>query len=147
MDEVRRLLEAAEAAGARAAAETRARSAELAAEAGEAEGRPARRRARETDEAARRAGRRARTDALDLGLGLLAAFLRDLAAVGEGAEAAVLNVDELGTVRDVARDRDPRLARRAAEVVMDTRRRLTVHVGEELALEALMFRLHSLLGR
>jgi hypothetical protein len=40
---------------------------------------------------------------------------------------------------------DPRRARRAAELVMDTRRRLSVNVSEELALEALVFRLEAVL--
>jgi hypothetical protein len=40
---------------------------------------------------------------------------------------------------------DPRRARRGAEEVMDTRRRLTVNVSEELALEALCFKLLRLL--
>ena len=41
---------------------------------------------------------------------------------------------------------DPRRARRAAELVMDTRRRLQVNVSETLALEALAFRLEFLLA-
>jgi hypothetical protein len=40
---------------------------------------------------------------------------------------------------------DARRARAGAELVMDTRRRLRVNVGEELALEALVFRLEALL--
>jgi hypothetical protein len=40
---------------------------------------------------------------------------------------------------------DARRARAGAELVMDTRRRLLVNVGEELALEALMFRLEAVL--
>src|SRR5207247_267326 len=97
------------------------------------------------DGAARRAGRRARTEALDLGLALVAAWLRDLSAVGEGAEDLALNVDEIAGIRSAADGLDPRRARRAAELVIDTRRRLRVNVGEELALEALVFRLQSLL--
>jgi DNA polymerase-3 subunit delta' len=139
------LLAAAEAAGSRAADESRERGAALAAEAGDAEGPGARRRSRDADEAARRAGRRARTEALDLGLALVAAWLRDLSAVGEGAEDLALNVDEIDGIRAAAAGLDPRRARRAAELVIDTRRRLRVNVGEELALEALVFRLQSLL--
>jgi DNA polymerase-3 subunit delta' len=141
------LLAASEAAGARATADSRERAAALAVEAQDAEGPGARRRSRESDDAARRAGRRARSEALDLGLALLAAWLRDVAASGEGAEEAVLNVDELDAVRAIASEADPRRARRGAELVMDSRRRLTVNVAEELALEALMFRLQSLLNR
>lgn len=140
----RRMLAAAEAAGARAGEETVERFATAAAEAGQDEGRAGRRAAREAEEAGRRASRRARTEALDAGLGLLAAHLRDLAAVADGAEDLVLNADRLDALRDDARDLDARAARRGGEWVMDTRRRLTVNVGEELALEALVYRLEAL---
>jgi hypothetical protein len=94
----------------------------------------------------RRASRRARTEALDTGLGLLAAWLRDLAAVAEGAEELVLNSDRTSELCADAADLDARAARRGAELVMDTRRRLQVNVGEELALEALVYRLEALLS-
>ena len=145
----RGLLAAAEAAGVQAGEATRTRLEALAADAGEGEGPRARRRSRETEEAARRAARRARTEALDLALALIAAWLRDLATVAEGAERLVLNSDRVEELRP-----DPRwptavwthAARaRGAELVMETRRRLEVNVGEELALEALVFRLESLL--
>ena len=140
------LLDAAEEAGASAAREARERGKDLAEQAGETEGAAGRRRQREVEEGARRSGRRARTQALDLGLALIAAWLRDLAAVGEGAEDVVLNIDESDALRRGAAELDPRRPRRGAELVMDTRRRLSVNVGEELALEALMFRLQSLLN-
>jgi len=139
------LLGDAEAAGRRAADATRARLAALAAEAGQDEGPAAGRRARETEEAARRAARRARTDALDLGLALVAAWLRDLAAVAEGVDGLVLNADRVEGLRAAGVGRDARRARRGAELVMETRRRLQVNVAEELALEALLFRLEALL--
>jgi DNA polymerase-3 subunit delta' len=139
----RALLTAAEAAGAQAGDEARQRSA--AAEHEDADGPGTRRRAREAEEAARRAARRARTGALDLGLALIAAWLRDLAAMGEGAESLVLGCDRLAEFRGAADGVDPRRARRGAELVMETRRRLEVNVGEELALEALIFRLEALL--
>jgi DNA polymerase III subunit delta' len=142
----RRMLSAAEAAGALAGAETVRRLAAIAAEAGRDEGREGRRAAREAEEAGRRAARRARTEALDAGLGLLAAWLRDLAAVADGAEDLALNADRLAELRTAATGLDPRAARRGGELVMDTRRRLTVNVGEELALEALVFRLEALLS-
>ena len=41
---------------------------------------------------------------------------------------------------------DPVAARRAVELVLDTRRRLRVNVSEELALEALWLRLAEQLG-
>jgi DNA polymerase-3 subunit delta' len=141
-----RLLATADATGIRAADEAKEHFASLAAEAGQAEGRAARRQGREADEAAKRAARRARTEALDAGLGLMAAWLRDLAAVAEGAESLVLNADRVEDLRAGATGLDARVARRAAELVMDTRRRLQVNVGEELALEALVFRLEALLA-
>jgi DNA polymerase-3 subunit delta' len=142
----RRLLAIAEATGAGAGDETVERMATVAAEAGESEGRAGRRAAREAEEAGKRVARRARTEALDAGLGLLAAWLRDLAAVAEGADELVLNADRLDELRTAADGLDARAARRGAELVMDTRRRLQVNVGEELALEALVFRLEALLS-
>ena len=142
----RRLAATAEATGAGAGEETVARLAAIAEEAGETEGRAARRAAREAEEAGKRAARRARTEALDAGLGLLAAWLRDMAAVAEGADDLVLNADRLDELRAAADGLDARAARRGAELVMDTRRRLTVNVGEELALEAVTFRLEALLS-
>jgi DNA polymerase-3 subunit delta' len=141
------LLEAARAAGSRAAADARERAEAHLAELGEGEGREARRHSRQAEEAARRSARRGRSEALDLGLALVACWLRDIAALGEGAEGVVLNVDELERIRALAGEVDPRQARRGAEAVMDTRRRLTVNVAEELALESLMFRLQSLFKR
>jgi DNA polymerase III subunit delta' len=145
----RRLLSAAEAASGQAAEAARARFTALAAEAGEGESRGARRRSRETEEATRRAARRSRIEALDLGLALVAAWLRDLATIAEGADSLVLNCDRLEGLRTAsaraAAGLDSRRARAGAELVMETRRRLRVNVGEELALEALVFRLEALL--
>lgn len=101
---------------------------------------------REMEDAVRRAARRARTDALDLGLALVCAWLRDLAAVADGAGELVLNADRADDLASQAAGLDARAARRGAELVMDTRRHLTVNVGEELALEALAFRLEALLA-
>jgi DNA polymerase-3 subunit delta' len=101
---------------------------------------------REMEDAVRRAARRARTEALDLGLALVCAWLRDLAAVAEGAAEVVLNGDRLDELSSQASGLDPRAARRAAELAMEVRRRLTVNVGEELALESLAFRLEALLA-
>ena len=139
-------LEAAEAAGAQAGEAARERLAALAAEAGEGErprGAPPRARGRARRRGERPAGRR--TEALDLGLALVAAWLRDLAAVAEGADELVLNTDRARRSRTMAEGLDGRRARRGAELVMDTRRRLQVNVAEELALEALVFRLEALL--
>jgi DNA polymerase-3 subunit delta' len=140
-----RLLEAGAAAGERAGAEVRAAGAAITEEAGD-EGSPAgRRRSREAEEAARRVARRARTQVLDLGLALAVAWLRDLAAVADGAGDLVLNADRSGELAAQAAEVDVTRARQAAELVMDTRRRLTVNVSEELALEALCFKLEEAL--
>jgi DNA polymerase-3 subunit delta' len=139
------VLEAAEEAGSRAREEAQERQAALDADAGEAAGKGARGRARENEEATRRIARRARTEALDLGLALIASWLRDLAAVAEGAGELVLNADRGDELAAMAAGLDGRRARRGAELVMETRRRLQVNVREELALEALVFRLEALL--
>jgi DNA polymerase III subunit delta' len=141
------LLVAAEEAGKEAGSASLAASERLAEESGESTGPAARKRAREAEEGARRATRRGRTEALDLGLELLASWLRDLAAVAEGAPDLVLGCDRRDELAEDAEGLDGRRARRGAELVMDTRRRLTVNVNEELALEALLYRLEALLTR
>ena len=98
--------------------------------------------AKEMADEAKRVGRRRRTETLDLGLGLCASWFRDLAAVASGAEEVVFNRDRLAELRArAAEGLEPAEARRAAELVQDTRRRLDLNVSEELALEALFFRL------
>jgi DNA polymerase III subunit delta' len=140
------LLEAAGIAGEGAAAEVREAAAAITAEAGDDGSVEARRRAREAEEAARRVARRVRTQVLDLGLALIAAWLRDLAAVADGAEDLALNADRGDELSAQAANIDALGARRGAELVMDTRRRLTVNVSEELALEALCFKLEGVLA-
>jgi DNA polymerase III subunit delta' len=140
------LLDAADAAGEREAAAARGRADAAEADAAERSGPAARKRARDAEEGARRATRRARTETLDLGLAQLGAWLRDLAAAGDGAADIVLNADRRAEIESAAAGIDPRRARRGAELVMDTRRRLQVNVSETLALEALAFRLEFLLA-
>jgi DNA polymerase III subunit delta' len=140
------MLEAAEAAGAHAAHEVRERAAAAEADAAEPGGVAARRRAREAEEEAKRASRRSRNDSLDLGLALIAAWLRDLAATADGAGELALNSDRADELARLAEGLDARRARRGAELAMDTRRRLTVNVSEQLALEALAYRLEFLLS-
>ena len=102
--------------------------------------------ARDVADAAKRAGRRCRTELLDLGLALAATWFRDLAATASGAAEIAYNRDRLAQLQDRAASLDPSSARRAAELVQDTRRRLDLNVSEELALEALSFRLAAVLG-
>lgn len=117
---------------------------ERAAEIGE--GRDATRIKREGADAAKRADRHARTEAIDLALGLVASWFTDVVAVAEGARDAVRNADRLEALEADARDVDPRAARRVAELAMETRRRLSVNVNEDLALDALFHRAAALLG-
>ena len=134
--EWRQVLELAQAAGEEA--EDVARKAlEADAEAG------VKRSARETTDEAKRAGRRRRTDVLDLGLELSAAWFRDLGAVASGAGEVVFNCDRVEALRAGAAEHDAAGFRRAAEQVQGTRRRLDLNVSEELALEALVIRLQQ----
>jgi DNA polymerase III subunit delta' len=102
---------------------------------------------RETAEEAKRVGRRRRTEVLDLGLELCAAWFRDLGAVAAGAPEVVFNRDRAAELEADADGLDPRQARQAVELVADTRRRLDLNVSEELALEALFFRLERALAQ
>jgi DNA polymerase-3 subunit delta' len=100
--------------------------------------------AKDIADGAKRAGRRRRTEILELAFELCAAWLRDLAAVAAGAEEVVFNRDRLDRLRSQAQGLDPAAARRGAELVQETRRGLELNVSEELALEALFFRLETL---
>lgn len=103
--------------------------------------------AKDIGDAAKRAGRRRRTEILELAFELCAAWLRDLAAVASGAAGVAFNQDRLERLREQSGALDPARARRGAELVQETRRSLELNVSEELALEALFFRLESLLAR
>jgi len=102
--------------------------------------------AKDIADGAKRAGRRRRTEILTLGLELCATYLRDLAAVASGIEEVAFNRDCLDLLRSQTADLDPTDARRGAELVQETRRGLDLNVSEELALEALFFRLERLLA-
>ncbi len=102
--------------------------------------------AKEITDAAKRAARRRRTEILDLGLELGAAWLRDLAVVACQATEVAYNRDRLAQLQSKAATRDPAAFRRGAELVQDTRRRLELNVSEELALEALTYRLKVVLN-
>jgi DNA polymerase III subunit delta' len=112
-----------------------------------ADAKEARRLRREAEDAGKRAARARRTEVLDLSLALCGAWFRDLAAVAEEAPELAMNVDRLDELRAGAEELDPRAARRAAELVLETRRNLQVNISEELALEALLFRAEALLRR
>jgi DNA polymerase-3 subunit delta' len=97
--------------------------------------------AKDIADGAKRAGRRRRTEILDLGLELTALWLRDLAALAAGAEEVVFARDRLDLLRSQGASADPAWARAGAAAVQDTRRGLDLNVSEELALEALFYRL------
>jgi DNA polymerase III subunit delta' len=133
------LLDDAKAAGEDTEAATR-EALEAEAEAG------VKRSAKDIGDAAKRAGRRRRTEILELALELSVAWLRDLAATAGGAEEVVFNRDRQELLRTQAAGVDVERARRGAELVEESRRGLELNVSEELALEALFFRLESLLA-
>jgi DNA polymerase-3 subunit delta' len=98
----------------------------------------------ETDQV-KRVERRARTAELDLALGLVCAWYRDLAAVASGGPELAMNSDRLAELEADAAGRGAEQAREALELVLDTRRRLTLNVSEELAFDALWHRLATVL--
>ena len=101
---------------------------------------------RELEEIARRDGRRARTEVLDLALTLTGLAFRDLVCLASGAPGAVLAGDRAAALAERARGRDPRRLREAAERCEQVRQALELNVSEDLALEALGFRLARLVG-
>ena len=135
----RLLLDRAEAAGSDAEAATR--------EALEEESSAGlKRTAREIGEESKRTGRRRSTEILDLAFELCAVWLRDLAVLANGAGEVAFNRDRLAELRAQAARVDPDSARRGAEIVQETRRGLDLNVSEELAFEALFFRLERTLS-
>ncbi len=104
---------------------------------------------REALEARRRGERRVRTQTLDLALRLVELWLRDMLCICEGAPELVYAVDRLEALEQDAgaREGDGARLRRGIELVGETRLSLSLNVSEELAVEALAYRLESLLSR
>jgi len=102
---------------------------------------------RDAGEAAKRSGRRARTDALDQALQLVGLWFRDVAMVGDGAAELVHASDRREALaQDAAALTDSHPARAAVAHVDETRAALRlVNATEELALEALAYRLERTL--
>jgi DNA polymerase-3 subunit delta' len=98
---------------------------------------------REGLDARRRVERRARTGTLDLALRLAELWLRDVLCVCEGAPELVYAVDRLSELEQDARARDGARLREGIELTQDTRLSLALNVSEELALEALAYRLEQ----
>jgi DNA polymerase III subunit delta' len=99
----------------------------------------------EWTERIRRVRRRVETAALDLGLQLVSLWFADLAHLAWGADDLVRNVDRRAQLDEDAGP-DPRLLQQAIELVEDTRMRFQLNVSEELACEALAYRLEHILG-
>ncbi len=93
----------------------------------------------------RRVRRRVETGALDLGLQLVALWFADLAYLAWEAPDLVRHADRINEL--AATDRvDSQKLRAAIELVEETRQRFQLNVTEELACEALAYRLERVLG-
>jgi DNA polymerase III subunit delta' len=137
------LLEVAKAAGAGAGAEAQERIA------GELELLPSKERKRyerEGLEAGRRGERRVRTETLDLALQLGELWLRDVMCLCEGAPELIYAVDRRPELEYDAGGRDGMRLREGIELVGNSRLSLSLNVSEELALEALAYRLEGALS-
>ena len=94
----------------------------------------------EWNERIRRDRRRVETQTLDLALQLVTLWFADLACLAWGAEDLVRHSDRLTELRADA-GCEPAALRTAIELVEDTRLRFRLNVSEELACEALAYRL------
>jgi DNA polymerase-3 subunit delta' len=137
------LLAAAKTAGADAGASATER---LRQEAEMLPSRERRKHEREGAEEVRRSERRARTATLDLGLRLAELWLRDMWCLAAGAAELVFAVDRRSELASDAEGHDAAALLGGVELVRDTRLRLPLNVSEELALEALAYRLEDLLS-
>ncbi len=102
---------------------------------------------REGLDARRRLERRARTHTLDLALRLAELWLRDVLCLSAGAPELVYAVDRRAELEHDAQARGAARLGEGIELVRDTRLSLPLNVSEELALEALAYRLEKLLAR
>jgi DNA polymerase-3 subunit delta' len=99
---------------------------------------------REGVDVVRRAERRARTATLHLGLRLVEQWLRDVWCLTVGAPELVFALDRTAELAADAEGREAASLLRGVELVCDARLRLSLNVSEELALEALAYRLANL---
>jgi DNA polymerase III subunit delta' len=100
----------------------------------------------EWNDRVRRVRRRVQTGALDLALQLVSLWFSDLAALAWDAGDLVRNADRLAELSEHP-GLDPARLLSAIELVEETRRRFELNVSEELALEALAYRLEEVLAR
>jgi DNA polymerase-3 subunit delta' len=101
---------------------------------------------REAAEARRRGERRARTRTLEQALRLAELWLRDLLCIREGAPELIYALDHRAQLEQDAQELAPQALERAMELVADTRMSLAANVSEELALEALVYRMQAVFG-
>jgi DNA polymerase-3 subunit delta' len=97
----------------------------------------------------KRGRRRVETGALDLALSLAETWLLDLASLTWGAGDLVRNSDRAALLEadaGVGRGSDPQALRAAVELIEDTRLRLPLNVSEDLACEALTYRVEQVLA-
>jgi DNA polymerase III subunit delta' len=94
----------------------------------------------------RRVRRRVQTGALDLALQLVSLWFSDLAALAWGGDDLVRNADRRAELAEQGGVEPVRLLA-AIELVEETRRRFELNVSEELACEALAYRLEETLAR
>ncbi len=99
---------------------------------------------REGADVTRRTERRARAATLALGLKLAEQWLRDAWCFAVGTPELAMAVDRSTELAACAEGRSAASLMRGVELVCDTRLRLALNVSEELALEALAYRLAAL---
>jgi DNA polymerase-3 subunit delta' len=99
----------------------------------------------EWSERGRRSRRRVETQTLDRALQLVSLWYTDLLCLTWDAPELVRNTDRLEELK-ADQGIEPRRLRGAVELVEDTRQRFALNVSEELACEALGYRLEQVLG-
>jgi DNA polymerase-3 subunit delta' len=101
---------------------------------------------KEGEQAAHRTARRVRSDSLDRSLRICGLLLRDIAVAAAGAPDLLLARDRYDSIVRSARGRPVGPVLDAVAEIELTRRALSRNVAEELALQALSFRLDRLLA-
>jgi DNA polymerase-3 subunit delta' len=101
---------------------------------------------KEGEQAAKRIARHVRSDQLDRSLSVCSLLLRDIAAAAGGAGDLIFARDREPSIMRSADGRKVEPLLEAAEAVETTRRQFSRNVADELALQALSFRLDRLLA-
>lgn len=95
-------------------------------------------------ERAKRARRRAESATLDLALRLVVSWYRDLLCLAYGSPELAFNSDRRDDLEADASAVTPQVASAAIALVEETRTRIELNVGTELAFEALAYRIEKL---